>query len=327
MSSRPRFLRKIMLLCRMLPVMLAVAGCSGQDNILVYQSEFQTMGNLTARVSVYSSEAELTKAFRICKAEFDAVNKLCSLYDPESELSRINHTASSEPFVCSEEMWLLLMRSKQAYAESEGNFDITVKPLMDLWGFYGKRGSGVPSEIEIDETMKVVGFDKLILDELNHTVYFSVPGMALDMGGIAKGYAVDRAFNAMNKAGISSGVIDLAGNLRTLGNNPPEKNYYTVAIRDPHDKNRILNELLKVTSGMAVSTSGDYERFVTYNGKRYSHIISPLTGQPSTTTAVTVVAATAMDADIFSTACCMGGKAIAEKLRAAYPDTQIIFMR
>ena len=128
-------------------------------------------------------------------------------------------------------------------------------------------------------------------------------------------------------AGITSGVIDIGGNLRMLSEPPPGKKYYTVGIRDPEKKKKILHGLLKIIPGMAVSSSGDYERFVTYNGVRHSHIISPRTGYPAKISAVTVVASNAMDADIFSTACCLGGEKTAEKLRTKFPEIKIRFTR
>ena len=290
------------------------------------QAEFPTMGTI-AKVSVYNSESDLNRAFEICQQEFNAVSKLCSLYDPTSELSRINNSAAQGPIVCSPEMWALLMRSKAAYEETDGYFDITVKPLMDLWGFYRKRDSSAPSEAEITEVMKVVGFDKLVFDEKNRTILFSVPGMALDLGGIAKGYAVDRATAAIERAGIHSGVVDLGGNLKMLSQPPPGKNFYTVGIRDPKKPDSILPEFQKVPPAMAVSSSGDYERFVTYNGKRYGHLLSPKTGKPAAVSAVTVIAQRAIDADIYSTACSLGGENIANKLRNKHPRLKIIFTR
>ena len=291
-----------------------------------FQTEFPAMGTV-AKVSVYTSDKDLTAAFELCKEQFDLVTGICSLYDPSSELSRLNANAASAPFTCSAEMWELLMHSRRAYIESDGFFDITVKPLMDLWGFYRKRGKVPPSDEEIAATMIRVGFDKLVLDEKKRTVLFSVPGMALDLGGIAKGYAADRAQKAIAEAGISAGVVDIGGNLRMLPEPPPGKNFYTVGIRNPSGKGKILPGLLKVAPGMAVSTSGDYERFVIYQGKRYGHIISPVSGRPTAVSAVTVVASKALDADIFSTVCCLGGRNIARKLQDKFPEITIRFAR
>ena len=286
---------------------------------------FPVMGTI-AQITVYAPEAELNRADELTRREFDRVTALCSLYDPASELSRINASAADAPVVCSPDMWQILMRAKRAYRESGGQFDITVKPLMDLWGFYRKRDQ-VPSDAEIDRTMKMVGFDKLRFDEKARTVFFTVPGMALDLGGIGKGFAVDLAAKALTEAGFTSGVIDLGGNLRMLTQPPPGKKFYNVAIRDPHDRDRVLPETLQVTPGMAVSTSGDYERFVIYNGKKYSHLLSPLTGRPGSVSAVTVVAPTAMDADVYSTSCALGGETTAAEIQKNDPETTIRFTR
>lgn len=290
----------------------------------VFQTAFPIMGTV-AEISVYS-EKELDTAFKLCKNEFDAVNRICSLYSAESELSRINADAFDAPVKCSNEMWYLLMRSKEAFIESGGKFDITVKPLMDLWGFYRKRDTE-PSPEEIGAVLKKVGFDKLVFDEKEKSIRFSAKGMALDMGGIAKGYAVDRAAEALIANGINSGVVDLGGNLKLLPAAPEDKKFYRIGIKDPEDKNALLPEVQNVLPGMAVSTSGHYERFVIYNGVRRSHIISVETGYPVTGSAVTVIAPKAVDADIFSTACTTGGKDTAEKLKKKYPELKIIFAR
>ena len=290
----------------------------------VFSAEFQVMGTI-AKVSVYS-EKELDLAARLCLQEFAKVEQMASLYHAASELSRLNASAGKAPFVCSAEMWQLLMRSKLAYEETDGNFDITVKPLMELWGFYRKRETSPPDE-EISRVLKLVGFNKLKFDEEKRTVFFTVPGMALDLGGIAKGYAVDRAAEKLKEAGIGAGVIDLGGNLRMLDAPPPGKQFYRVAIRDPHKLDQVLPETLGVAPGKAVASSGDYERFVIYNGKRYGHIISPVNGRPGIVSAVTVVTETAFDADVFSTGCALGGENIAKKIKEKYPDTEIYFTR
>ena len=151
--------------------------------------------------------------------------------------------------------------------------------------------------------------------------------MALDLGGIAKGYAVDRAYDAINAAGIRAGVIDIGGNLRMLPEPPPGKKFYLVSIRDPHHRESVLPDQLKVAPGKAVSTSGDYERFVVFNNRRYGHIISPKTGSPTTASAVSVIAGTAVDADIYSTSCSLGGEAVAAGIKQEKPETEIIFTR
>ena len=288
-------------------------------------AEFPVMGTL-CRVTVYDP-AQLQIAYAVAKMEFDRVNAVCSLYDPASELSRLNATAAHDKFLCSPLMWTLLTRAKQGCEESGGEFDVTVKPLMDLWGFYRKRGEGKPTPEEIADALKKVGMDKIVLDPADRSVRFTVPGMSLDLGGIAKGYAADLAAAAMVRVGIRRGVVDIGGNLRFLPEPPPDRKRYRVAIRDPKNADRTLPELLDVRPGLAVSTSGDYERFVVIGGERFGHIISPKTGIPRPVPAATVVAATGLDADVMSTSCCLGGEATAERLRGLHPGTEIIFAK
>lgn len=288
--------------------------------------DFQSMGTVCS-FTVYGSEKLLDSSFDAGKAEFDRVVAGCSLYDPASELSRLNETAGEMEFICSEAMWFLIKRAQQAYIDSDGEFDITVKPLMMLWGFYRKQGNKAPGEAEIAETKKRVGFDKLILDDSKRSVRFAVPGMALDLGGIAKGYAADLAVTAMVKCGAQAGVVDVGGNLRFLPKAPPGRNSYAVGIRDPRDRRRTLPEKLELAPGRAVATSGDYERGIILDGVRYGHIISPKTGKlrKFSPISVTVVADTAIDADVFSTSCYLGGRKLAEKLKQRYPGIKIIF--
>ena len=290
------------------------------------RAEFPVMGTICS-ISIYGSEAQLNSALAAGKAEFDRVNAACSLYNPGSELSLLNATASHRDFRCSEAMWFLIKRAQQAYLESDGNFDITVKPLMDLWGFYRKRGDTPPSAAEIREVLKRVGFDKLILDDARRTIRFSVPDMALDMGGIAKGYAADLAMSAIVRCGITAGVVDIGGNLRFLPEPPPGRSFYRVAVRDPEQPEKTLPETLEIKPAMAVSTSGDYERFVTLKGKHYGHIISPKTGLPGKTRTVTVICPRALDADVFSTSCAIGNENTVAQLQKIYPELQIIFVK
>ena len=287
---------------------------------------FQGMGTVCS-FSIYGSEELLTRSFNAGKSEFDRVNAACSLYNPESELSRLNAVASEREFICSEAMWFLIKRAQQAYIDSDGEFDITVKPLMVLWGFYRKQGKTAPDEQEIAEVKKRVGFDKLILDDSKRSIRFSVPGMALDLGGIAKGYAADLAVTAIIGTGGRAGVVDVGGNLRFLPSPPPGRKSYSVAIRNPRNSEQVLPEKLDIRPGWAVATSGDYERGIVLDGVQYGHIISPKTGKlrlysPSS---VTVIAKTAMDADVFSTSCYLGGKPLAEKLQKRYPGVKVIF--
>ena len=165
-----------------------------------HRTAFPVMGTV-AGMTFYTGPEEFAGAVEAVKKEFDLVSRTATVHDGTSELSRLNAAAAEKPFACSPEMWELLTESRRAYRLSEGAFDISVKPLMDLWGFYRKR-SKIPSGKEIAEAKALTGLDKVVFDDIRHTVKFSRPGMALDLGGIAKGYALERAARAVIALGI-----------------------------------------------------------------------------------------------------------------------------
>ena len=126
--------------------------------------------------------------------------------------------------------------------------------------------------------MELVGFDKVVLNEAEQTVFFKVKGLSLDFGGITKGYAIDKVAQVLHSRGINQGLVDLGGNIRVLSKAPPEKDSYPLGIRDPREWTKQIGRADMIDE--AISTSGNYERFVEYKGKVYPHIINPKTGLP-----------------------------------------------
>lgn len=239
------------------------AGSEAERNAVLHR-RFPIMGTV-AEFTFYGPPEKTAAAADAARAEFDRVTAMCDLRNPASELSRLNASADRIPFVCGEAFWALMTEARQAYELSDGAFDVSAKPLMDLWGFYRERGDAPPSETEIAEARARVGLEKVRFDEEARSVFFTVPGMGLDFGGIAKGYAVDCAAEAAEAAGITRGAVDLGGNLRLLPDPPPDADAYRIGIRDPERRGEVLPEVLNLT-GAALSTSGDYERFVTLEG-------------------------------------------------------------
>jgi thiamine biosynthesis lipoprotein len=159
-----------------------------------------------------------------------------------------------------------------------------------------------------------------------HSVKFSGPGIRLDLGGIAKGYAIDRAAKAAISKGISCGTINLGGNIRCLQDTPPGKEKYSVGVRDPLKKDDICG-VIHVT-GTSISTSGNYEKYVTIDGTRYTHIMDPATGSPvNGMIAVTVVTPRGVDSDALSTSIFIKGEAFARKTCALIPGTSVLIIR
>ena len=212
---------------------------------------------------------------------FDEVRRLdakLSNYKPESELSQVNRQAGERAVPVSEELYNLLDACVRYSRESEGAFDITVGPLMRVWGFY--KGTGhLPHRAEVRGALAQVGYRKIVLDPKTRSVHFSRSGVELDPGGIGKGYAVDRMVDILKKFGIQSGFISAGGSSMYAVGTPPGQKGWKVTIRHPKDASQTVEEFdLKDTS---MSTSGNYEKFFRAEGKIYSHIMDPRTGFPA----------------------------------------------
>lgn len=287
-----------------------------------YRKFFGTMGTRAGCTFHTSDPKQAEAAFAAVTREFDRVTKVCNLHDPGSELSRLNRAADKDFFVCSELLWKILTEARRAHRASDGAFDITVKPLMDLRGFYRKQNR-TPSAAELAETLQRVGMDKVEWDEPRRAVRFKTPGMAFDLGGIAKGCALDLAAAEVLKLGVRSGVIDLGGNLYLLPDPPPGRTHYRIGIRSPSGKGD-SGTVLELAGSCAVSTSGSYERFVVLDGRRYGHVVDPATGDaPFLNRSATAVAPTGIESDWLSSAAFLRGEKIIPQLEKEVPGAKL----
>mgnify|MGYP005838508769 CR=1 FL=1 len=224
-------------------------------------------------------EEAVDAAFR----ELFRVQEVADRYRPESELARVNREAASGPVRVSDDLWEMLEAGMELYRASGGAFDITVGPLVDLWDVVGRgeRGEPPPSGEEIARAREAVGADKLEFDAAAQTVRFTRPGMVIDLGGLAKGHALDRAAEALRSRGIASGYISMISTDLTLGEKPDAAGGppWRIAVLDPRGEGYLATLLLPGES--YVSTSGDYQRYFEYQGVRYHHILDPRTGHPA----------------------------------------------
>ncbi len=261
----------------------------------LYQDKRVMMGTF---VEVISPQKEAAK---IVFDEIDRIEGLLSKYKPDSEVSKLNKLGTLK---VSPETFYIVKKSKEFYSLSDGAFDITVAPLMDLWGFTEKKYS-LPSEEKIKGALKLVGSDKIILRDNDNVIQFKLPGMKIDLGAIAKGYAVDCAVNKLTGRGITNCLINAGGQIYCLGDNFGRP--WKVAIKGPRGKNFLGYLELK---DKAVSTSGDYEQYFIKDGVRFSHIFNPKTGYPADTKiiSVTIIADSGLIADALSTAVFVLGK-------------------
>ena len=286
---------------------------------------FPVMGTV-ARFTFYASEAEAERAGAAAKAAFDRVAAACNRHDPASELSQLNREAARRPFVCGEVLWQVLQEARRAHRLSGGAFDVTIDPLMRCWGFYRKHGGDPPDAKAIAAAKSRVGLDLVRFDDAKHSIFFTRSEMAIDLGGIAKGFAADLAAAAAVRCGVRRGVIDLGGNLRFLPEAPPGAKNYAVLIRRPDGSGETAEGSFTAPPGSAVSTSGSYERYILYRGKRMGHLIDPATGYPGERRgSVTASAPDAVSADWLSSAVFLRGGKLAEELRRQLPGVEFRF--
>lgn len=285
-----------------------------------------------AEISVYSDVEETAgRAIEEALDEMERMDRIMSNYKDDSQLSRLNKTAGKSPVPCDGEL-LDVIEQSQHYSElSGGAFDITVSPVIALWGFFHEEGH-IPSKEEIAGLLPAVSYKNVVIRKSNDPkkagmVFFKDTQTQIDLGAIGKGYAVDKALEVIKKYGIDNACINLGGNIYVLGA-PPGKKAWNVGVQHPRKNDEILGYL--ELKGEATATSGDYERFFEINGERYSHIIDPRTGWPvngSGTIAVTVIAPTGTQVDALSTSIFVLGPEKGFELMKGFPGTDACVVR
>jgi FAD:protein FMN transferase len=212
--------------------------------------------------------------------EVDRIDRLMSHYKADSPLSRLNLEAASQAVKVEPELFDFLAECERYSHESAGAFDITVGPLMKAWGFF--RGEGrLPSEAELAAVRSKIGYQHILFDQQARAIRFAQAGMELDLGGIAKGYAVDRAVTLLKQRGIATALVNACGStIYGLGSPPdaPGGKGWEVKLRDPLDARKTA--LTAWLRDRTLSVSGSYEKFFELGGQRYSHVMDPRTGRP-----------------------------------------------
>ncbi|NJD11758.1 MAG: FAD:protein FMN transferase, partial [Gemmatimonadetes bacterium] len=226
---------------------------------------------------------------------------LMSTWRPESEISRLNAAAGSGTWTrLSRETLAVLAAARRLAQLSGGAFDVTVGPLMWAWGFRGRDEPHRPAPATLDSARALVGSRLLELDSAGGSARLLARGATVDLGAIAKGYALDLAAAAMQAAGATAGMVDLGGNVLVFGPPPEGREAWVIGILDPRDPAATMGEI-RLRAG-SVASSGDYEQFFEAAGVRYSHIMDPATGEPARgTLQTTVVAPTGLQSDGLST--------------------------
>ncbi|HVJ68586.1 MAG TPA: FAD:protein FMN transferase [Caulifigura sp.] len=260
------------------------------------------------RVIVYApSEAVANKASREVFDRLKQLDRIMSDYDPDSELSKLCATAGSgTPVKISDELFTVIAESQRLAQETDGAFDITVAPVVKLWRT-ARRKKQLPNEEQRAAAMALVGYRSVRLDPDARTAELTRPGMQLDLGGIAQGYAADEALRILNNAGITRALVDVSGDIR-VGDAPPDRDGWRVeieALQPPKGAPSVEPKTVVLTNA-AISTAGDAYQSTEIDGVRYSHIVDARTGRPMTQScSVTVIAKDALTADGLDTALCV----------------------
>jgi FAD:protein FMN transferase len=283
-----------------------------------------TMGTTYQVRAVFGDAVDEARVRAAVEAELAAVSARASTWDPQSELSRFNAHASSDPFPVSPELAALVEESLEVARETEGAFDPTVLPLVRMLGF---SGDGTPPSLdpaELSAAREHVGFDMLRVD--GHRLVKLDPALEVDLSGLAPGDAVDRLGAVLESLGATYSLVDIGGEVRAFGH-PPDKREFVIGVESPSDTGELLGTL-GLARG-AVSTSGDYRRFHEVNGRRVHHIVDPRTGANPThdLASVTVLAPTCARADALATALLVLGAQDGLAFVERAQDVEALFVR
>jgi thiamine biosynthesis lipoprotein len=282
------------------------------------------MGTLYSIEAYGADTGALQRTLEEALDEVDRIDRLMSHYKPDSALSRLNRDAARGPVVVEPELFDLIAEAVRHSRDSDGAFDITVGPLMKAWGFF--RGEGrVPRERELANARRRIGYQHLVLNAAERSVRFAREGMELDLGGIAKGYAVDRVVALLRARGVGVALVSAGGStIYGLGAPPEHNDGWPVQVQDPVHARRVA--LTVTLKDRALSISGGSEKAFEAGGVRYAHIMDPRTGQPSRgVLGVAVLTGSGIEGDALDNALFVQGIAKGRAYLETLPGTEAIF--
>ncbi len=327
MGAQPGFSRRMRVFSgRVSGLLLMVwitmmAGCGGPSSS-EHEFTFESMGTMASCRLTLPQDLSAKQAEAMVRETFAEVNTALSTWLPNSEISRLSRAAADSAVTISPLLRTCLLTSQQLHKKSQGAFDPTAESLLRLWGFYSDQGR-LPGRAALDSALADLG--QWHLEGLPGRVVKDKPGTRFDLGGIAKGLAVDLAAARLRKSGVGHGLIDLGGNLYCLGGAPGRENW-RVGLRNPHNRDEIFASV--TITEASVATSGSYERFVEIDGRRYGHIMNPATGRPAEgLLSATVIAENGILADGLSTTLfVLGPQKALPFLAEYYPQVEAVLV-
>jgi len=313
----------LLLLVTLLLTTLLVSGCFSNSLFAPKPyKETQFLMDTIIEITAYGPDAE--EGVKAAFAEFQRLHTLTNNFDENSQLSKVNQMAGKEKVIVDPDLVNIIIFSQEVSDKLGDSFDITIGPLTQLWGI-GHKGEYVPSQVEIDKVLPLVNYHLVEVDTARNTIYLPKMGMMLDLGGIAKGYATDKAIEVMKAKGITSALVNAGGDVRVIGNKPDGKPW-RIGVQDPRQSDGISAKLA-LTQWDTMETSGDYQRFILKDGIRYSHILDPRTGwQPREVASVTIVNNSSTYGDILSKPIFVLGVEKGLQLLQQFPDTEAVIV-
>ena len=288
-----------------------------------YSKTMTLMGTEVTITVVSTNAKQAYNAIDLAFAEMKRIESMMSIYNPKSDLSLLNEFSSENvntPIKIDPELYLVIEQSVKISELTDGAFDITVNPILELWSDV-KNTKVFPTEEQVTSTLQSVGYRYLKLSD--NSISFHRSGMSINLGGIAKGYAVDKAIAILESEGIQSALVDAGGDIRTYGVKP-DNTGWSVALRNPRDHKDYITII--ESKDTAVVTSGDYERFFDTEDGRVIHIADPRTGYSAKgTMGVTIIAKDAIFADALATGIFVLGKSSLDIIESL-PDTEALLI-
>lgn len=303
------------LLALILPAVLLMSGCWFGSESAEVRLTGQTMGTTYSVIAIGEGLDQAALAAEV-EATLAAVNAKMSNWDPASEVSTFSAVRSTVPVQVSPELSHVMAAANDVHAMTGGKFDVTLGPLIELWGFGPRQPEDpVPSDAAIAEALDGVGQARLLeLDSGAGTLKKAAPETGINLSAIAKGFGVDSVAEALQGFGIKNYMVEIGGDLVTKGQNAKGE-AWRIGIEKPDAAAQTV-QLIVPVSNLGLATSGDYRNYFEHEGRRYSHILDPIVGRPVThaTTSVTVIAENAMLADAWATAMLVLGREAGLKL-------------
>lgn len=317
-----RYKARVICICLVI-FSIVLSGCSiSRWTAPKSYKETQFLMDTVMQITAYGPNSE--EAVKAAFSEFQRYHDLTNIYDPKSQVSRVNQMAGKEKVQVDPDLIKIMQYSISMASKLDGTFDVTVGPLTALWGI-GKKGEFVPSAEEIQRVLPLVNYRLVEVDAAANTIFLPKEGMSIDLGGIAKGYATDQAIAILKSKGITSALVNAGGAVCVIGKKP-DGSSWRVGVQDPRDSDGIAAKLA-LSNWISMETSGDYQRYFIKDGTRFAHILDPRTGvQPREVASVTIVGPDASYGEVLGKALFVMGIQKGTELLKQFPGNEAIFI-